>query len=110
MAGLLGFPSEETLNSIGSLQFTRRDLKMGEIGLLLVGWDGQTRRTRWDRGRMEGPALSDAVLGEPALALEVQRVAGSDSCQKFHQCCRGRRVFVPVQQNNHNMLHTNLDC
>ena len=110
MAGLLGFPSEETLNSIGSLQFTRRNLKMGEIGLLLVGWDGQTRRTRWDRGRMEGPALSDNVLGAPPLALEVRRVAGSDSCQKFHQCCRGRRVFVPVQQDNHNMLHTNLDC
>ena len=31
---------------------------LGEIGLMLSGWDGQNRRTGWDWGRMEGPALA----------------------------------------------------
>ena len=49
-----GFPSEEMLNRIGSLRFAQRNYIfyalagiMGEIGLLLAGWD---EWTGWDGG------------------------------------------------------------
>ena len=59
---------------------------------------------------MEGPALAGARLRAPPLAFEVQRAGVSSSCNQFHRCCRGCVVFVSVQQNNHNMLHTNPNC
>ena len=34
--------------------------RMGEIGLLLDGWDGRTRRNGWDGGGMETPELEGA--------------------------------------------------
>ena len=77
---------------------------MVEIGLLLAGRDG---RTGWDGSGMEGPTLAGAGLGAPLLSLEVRQAVGSGDYHQFHQCYRGRGVFVSVKQNNHNTLHTN---
>ena len=65
-----------TLVHLDQLGFYALDGIMGEIGLPLAGWDGRTRRTGWNRGGMEGPALSGAGSGEPPLVLEVQPSAG----------------------------------
>ena len=46
---------------------------MGEIGLLIAGWD---RRTGWDGGGMEVPMLA-VVKGAPSLSIEVRRATGS---------------------------------
>ena len=45
-----------------------------------------------------------------SLDLVVWRVAGSGGCRHFHRRCGGHRVFVSVQQNNDNTLHTNPNC
>ena len=42
------------------LAFYALDSIMGEIGLLLDGWDGRTRRNGWDGGGMETPELEGA--------------------------------------------------
>ena len=80
---------------------------MGEIRLLMVGWDG---RTGCGGGVIEGPTVADSGLRVLPLALEVQRTVGSGGCHNFHWCCRGRRVFVSVQKKYHNTLHTNPNC
>ena len=80
---------------------------MGEIGLLLAGWDGRTGHTRWDGGGMEVPSVGLIGFEAPPLDLGVRRAVGSGGCHQFHQCCRGGRVFVSVQQNNHNVLNQN---
>ena len=80
---------------------------MGEIGLLLAGWDRRTRRTGWGGGGMEEPEVAGSGSGAMPLDIEVRRAAGSDGCHQFHRCCRGRILFVSVLKNNHNTLHTN---
>ena len=78
--------------------------------MLLVEWDGRTRRTRWEGGGMEGLAVAGAGSVAPPFSFEVRGAAGSGSCHHFHQCCKRRRVFVPKQQTNHNTLHINPNC
>ena len=80
---------------------------MGEIGLLLAGWDRRTGWNGWDGGGMEEPEVAGSGSGVTQLALEVRREAGSGGCHQFHRCCRGRILFVSVLKNNHNTLHTN---
>ena len=80
---------------------------MGEIGLLLAGWDRRTGRNGWDGGSMEGPSVAGAGLGVLPLALDVRLAAGRGSCHHFHWCCRGHGLFVSVQKKIHNTLHTN---
>ena len=58
---------------------------MGEIGLLLTGWDGRTVwggggtgvGQGWDRGGMEVPTLAGAGTGASPLSLEGRRTMGS---------------------------------
>ena len=80
--------------------------RIGKIGLLLAGWYGQIRQTRQDGGEMQGQMLEGAGSGTPPLAIDVWREAGSVGCHQFYRCCRGGRVFVSVQKNNYNTLHT----
>ena len=44
--------------------------------------------------RSEGPDRKGQ--GRAPLDIEVKRVAGSGGFHQFNQCCRGRRIFVPV--------------
>ena len=67
---------------------------MGEIGLLLDRWDRKTGQTGWDGSGTEGLVLVGTGLGAPTLDIEVWRVEGSIWCQQFHQCYKGRGVFV----------------
>ena len=62
------------------------------------------------RGSMEVSPVTAYGLGKPPLVFEVRRVMGSGVWHNFHWCCRGRKLFVSVQQNNNNTLHTNLNC
>ena len=62
------------------------------------------------RGSMEVSPVTAYGLGNPPLVFEVRRVMGSGVWHNFHWCCRGRKLFVSVQQNNNNTLHTNLNC
>ena len=43
----------------------------------------------WDRGGMEGPALAGAGTGEPPLAIEERRAAGSGGWHKLRRCFKG---------------------
>ena len=58
-------------SSLGKLAFYALVGRMGEIVLLLAGWDIRIGRTRWYGGGMEGPALAGSRLVAPKLALEV---------------------------------------
>ena len=71
---------------------------------------GQTGRTSRDKGKTKGAAVVGARSGAAPLDLEVRRVVGSSCCHQFHWRSGGRRVFVSVQQNNNNALHTNPNC
>ena len=80
MGGLLGGSLQRRLWIISfspvlskKLDFYTMAGILGDIGLLLAGWDGQTG---WDRGRMEGPKLEGARSGSLPLSLEA-RTAGS---------------------------------
>ena len=59
---------------------------------------------------MERPMVSCARSVFPPLDLELRQVAVFVICHNFHWCCKGRRVFVSVQQNNNITLHTNSKC
>ena len=67
-------------------------------------------RTRQGRGGATGFTVAGAGSEVPQLALEVMRVEGYGGCHQFHWYCRGRGVFVPVQQINCDTLHTNPNC
>ena len=67
-------------------------------------------RTVRDRDGMEVPKVEGDRLGAPPLALEVRRVTVIDACHHFHQSCGESGLFVLVQQNNNNTLHTNTEC
>ena len=84
--------------------------RMGEIGLLLAGWDGWIGQKGWDMCGMEVLEVAGTRSGAPKLTLEVLRAIRSGGCHHFHRCCRGCGVFVSVQQNNHNTLYTNPNC
>ena len=66
------------------------------------GWTGQ--------GRAGGSTVACDRSGAPTVVLEVRRTTGSGGCHQFHQYYMGRRVFLSVQQSNHNTLHTNPNC
>ena len=68
------------------------------------------RTDRLGQGGMEGPTLPGNRSGAPPLSIEVRRVEVSGGCHQFYRCCRGRGLFLSVQQNNHNTLHTNPNC
>ena len=76
--------------------------RMGRTGLM-----GRRYQKRLDEGNAGGPMIAGNRLGVPPLALEVRWEAGSGSYHLFHWCYKGRRIFLLVQKNNHNMLHTN---
>ena len=65
--------------------------RMGEIVLLLAGWDRRIRQTRWDGGELEGPELAGNGSGLSTLAFELRRTTGSGGYHHFHWCCRGAR-------------------
>ena len=98
--------------SLGEIEFYALSGIMWQIGLLLAERDGMDRPDGPDgKGDgMEGMGIAGAVLGDPPLAIDVRRAEMSSGFNKFHECCRGRRVFVSVQKNSHNTLHTNLNC
>ena len=52
---------------------------IGEIGLLLAGWDGRTERTVWYGCGVEGPASEGNGLGAPQFYLDLMQVEGSSS-------------------------------
>ena len=80
---------------------------MEEIGLPLDVWDRRTGRTGWDGGGMEGSVIAGARFVSSPFDLGVRRATRSGGCHHSHWCCRGQKVFLSVQQNNHNILHTN---
>ena len=87
--------------------------KMGEIGLLMSGWDRKTGRNRLagqGGGGVEGPEVAGSGLGAPSFDIELPRATGSGDCHHFYRCYRGEKVFVSVKQNNHNTLNTNQNC
>ena len=75
-----------------------------------VGQGGCLDRIRRGEGGIEGPTVAVAGSGAPPLDLGVRRVARSGGFHHFHWRCLGRGVFLLVQQNNNNTLHTNLSC
>ena len=73
-----------------------------------TGYTDQMERAL--RRRNRGNHGSRDISGAPPLAIAVQRVAGIGGCHHFHWRCRGCGGIVSVQKNNHNILHTNMNC
>ena len=69
--------------------------RMGNIGILWSGQDGQTVR---GEGGMVEPMLGGAGSGTAPLYIEVLWVTGSGSCHHFHWRCRGQGVFMSLQE------------
>ena len=80
---------------------------MGEIGLLLSGWDGWTG---WDGGGTGGVGGNDASRcrnGSATIDYLGAVGGGKQWLAPIVLMLQGIGVFVSEQQNNTNRLHTN---